>query len=155
MLRPKRNLSILLKEDNMNIMEVYPLRVKGFININGGLIFKDKPSINDIRGWVPARFSPGMNEERLLSLDRGGYVVEFEDDLTAKIRGNYWELAQANLFESSMALTLNLEPFKGYLVVNAPSQIEAGATIAYVRVFKKEATKAKTKKEKDEEHGSL
>lgn len=129
------------------VAKLIDLKVKGIIAVSGGVIYTNKPPITDIRGRVPSRFSPGIQEEKLIFLERGGYVVEFEEDFSDKIvKSLKWDLIQRNLFMSSMSLTVSINPFIGYLLVGAPSSIEVGATLAFLQIYEEDAQPSKKAK---------
>lgn len=134
--------------------KTYDLHVSSLINTNGGVIYAKKGNVTDIRGFIPSR-SFGVNDEKMMVIDRGVYIVKFEETRFPEFDDPDCQMSlnQELLFNSSMSLTINNTPFMGQLIVFSPSQIEVGAKLATLTFTKKDViipeTPVKVKKEKN------
>jgi hypothetical protein len=122
------------------LTKVLALHVAGIVEVNGGVLYKDKPIITDIRGRIPAR-EGAVSNHKMIMVPSGTYVVLFEeqkpDDFDDDPNISYI-IDQSDLMYTGMKLTLSPDKFIGLLEVPYSSQFELGAklvTLKYVHNF--------------------
>jgi hypothetical protein len=106
------------------------LHVESIMRMRGGVVYKNKPAYINSMGLVQIK---SYLNDKVFILEEGSYVVTFKEVTPHEIEDvSYavtYSLNQYDLMLMGACLTINLQPFKGFLTVSYPIYIEPGSRL--------------------------